>query len=52
MEWADGASYNGDWALGYAHGKGTFIDQIGNLYEGDFYYSMAHGYGVFTNTEG
>jgi hypothetical protein len=30
MTWADGASYNGDWDMGYASGTGLFIDCLGN----------------------
>ena len=53
MTWKDGASYYGDWSLGYAHGQGKFIDKVGNLYEGSFLMSMAHGdNGVFINTFG
>jgi hypothetical protein len=53
MTWRDGASYYGDWSLGYAHGQGKFIDKVGNLYEGSFFMSMAHGEnGVFINTLG
>jgi hypothetical protein len=52
MTWADGASYKGEWSMGYAFGKGLFIDCLGNKYEGEFRLSMAHGYGVYTNTLG
>ena len=52
MNWKDGASYDGEWLMGHAHGKGKFIDPLGNMYEGDYYMSMAHGYGHYTNTEG
>ena len=53
MEWTDGASYEGDWVLGYAHGShGVFIDSLGNKYEGEFNQSMAHGRGTYTNTMG
>jgi hypothetical protein len=53
MTWKDGASYYGEWNLGYAHGYGKFIDRLGNIYEGNFWMSMAHGQnGVFTNTLG
>lgn len=52
MEWSDGASFEGEWNYGYAHGKGKLCDALGNLFEGDFYMSMAHGYGKYTNTEG
>jgi hypothetical protein len=52
MRWRDGSSYTGTWSLGYAHGRGTFIDTCGNMYEGGYYMSMKHGYGVFVNTQG
>lgn len=38
--------------MGYAHGKGKFVDPLGNVYNGEFYMSMAHGYGQYVNTEG
>jgi hypothetical protein len=34
MTWADGASFKGEWNMGYAHGKGYFIDSLGNKYSG------------------
>jgi len=52
MYWPDGAMYDGEWSLGHAHGRGKFIDQLGNVYEGEFYMSMTHGYGVYVNTMG
>jgi len=52
MEWSDSASYDGQWQLGYATGKGVFIDCLGNRYEGQFNLSMAHGTGTYTNTFG
>lgn len=38
--------------MGYASGKGLFIDSLGNRYEGQFRLSMAHGHGNYTNTLG
>ena len=38
--------------MGYAQGKGVFMDCLGNKYEGEFNLSMAHGHGVYTNTLG
>jgi hypothetical protein len=52
MDWSDGASYVGDWELGYASGNGVFIDCLGNKYVGKFKMSMAHGTGTYTNTMG
>ena len=52
MTWADGASYKGDWEMGYACGKGVFIDCLGNKYDGEFKMSMANGTGTYTNTLG
>ena len=52
MDWSDGASYVGEWELGYANGHGTFIDCLGNKYVGTFKMSMAHGRGTYTNTMG
>jgi hypothetical protein len=36
MQWKDGSFYEGDWILGYAHGKGKLQDSLGNIYEGEF----------------
>jgi len=52
MFWPDGAVYEGDWVLGYAQGRGKFIDSLGNVYEGEFHMSMTHGYGAYVNTMG
>jgi hypothetical protein len=30
MEWSDSASYEGEWQLGYANGRGVFTDCLGN----------------------
>lgn len=41
MVWSDGASYNGQWNLGRAYGKGNFIHTKGEKYEGDWCHDKA-----------
>ena len=38
--------------MGYASGRGVFIDCLGNKYDGEFKLSMANGTGTYTNTLG
>jgi hypothetical protein len=32
MNWPDGASYEGEWNFGHAHGQGKFIHADGDIY--------------------
>ena len=45
MTWTDGASYEGDWDLGKAHGNGKFIHTDGDMYEGEWKNDRAFGKG-------
>ena len=46
MTFNDGATYEGDWNLGYAQGYGKFTNQIGETYEGEWVDNMRHGKGI------
>ena len=42
----DGASYEGTWYLGHAHGYGKFTQVRGETYEGEWVDSTYHGKGL------
>ena len=46
MKFADGATYEGDWVLGCAHGHGKFTFMAGEVYAGEFADNMRHGQGL------
>ena len=46
-EFADGSSYDGEWAANKMHGRGKYIDSMGGISEGDFFngaYSTGSSY--------
>ena len=45
MTFKDGATYEGTWYLGRAHGHGVFTHVQGETYEGDWADDMRHGVG-------
>ena len=48
----DGASYEGTWYLGRAHGYGTFTHVKGETYEGEWADDMRHGTGEMIQLNG
>jgi len=49
MRFLDGATYDGDWYLGRAHGKGKFTQVRGETYEGEWANDLYHGKGLSTH---
>lgn len=47
MEWADGATYQGSWEFGQAHGYGRFIHANGDQYIGGWKNDKLCGWGVY-----
>ena len=43
MIFKDGASYEGEWFCGYAHGNGSFCHDKGETYNGQFFNNYRHG---------
>jgi hypothetical protein len=41
MQWSDGATYEGEWLLGKAHGRGIFSHIKGEVYDGEWKYDKA-----------
>ena len=52
MTFADGSSYEGEWAEGKKHGKGTYTYAIGDVYEGEYAEGKKHGKGTYTYASG
>lgn len=48
MRWGKAAAmYKGEWAYGLPHGKGQYIDSLGNQYEGEFKLGFFWGEGIY-----
>lgn len=48
MRWGKAAAiYKGEWSYGLPHGKGQYIDSIGNQYEGEFKLGFFWGEGIY-----
>ena len=48
----DKKKYEGEWSMGFAHGKGKYTYSNGDVYEGNYVDDKKHGYGVFTFSNG
>ena len=46
MLFKDGASYEGTWYLGHAHGYGKYTQVKGETYEGEWADNAYHGKGL------
>ena len=52
MTHANGNSYEGEWAEGKQHGKGTYTFADGSSHEGEFAEGNKHGKGTYTYASG
>ena len=52
MDWPDGAKYIGEWKLGKAEGKGTFLHKEGDKFEGYWANDKANGFGRYDHNNG
>ena len=52
MTYADGSSYEGEWAEGKMHGKGKETYADGDSYEGEWAEGNMHGKGTYTHANG